>query len=136
MTREEQKHEAVKRLNQLSKRLVLAPNIKKYFEDDKLYYSYLYSMDTIDYDQRYAKAVKDFEQKHKELVYHVIELKTGIGTILTFLFVGANKESWSIERRHNDRILAYSFIVEYGVDAGEYGSVCLAAPFGFLTRVS
>ncbi len=41
------------------------------------------SIDTISYDKRYEKAVKDFEEQTSRLVYHVIKR----GNTISLLFV-------------------------------------------------
>lgn len=63
--------------------------MKKYFEEGKLYYSYLTAggfmgfIDTIYSDERYPKIVADCEKKFNCLVYHTIES----GDTLSLLFV-------------------------------------------------
>ena len=80
ISKEAKKEEAVKRLEKLTKTFNLRPNnILKYFKEDKLYYSYitckglLGTIDTINYDKRYAEVVDRFEEEYDCLVYHVIE---------------------------------------------------------------
>ena len=47
------------------------------------------SIDTISYDKKYEKVVKDFETKHPDyLVYHAIESITSYGKLLSLLYVG------------------------------------------------
>lgn len=77
--KEAKKEEAVKRLEELTKTFNLRPNnILKYFKEDKIYYSYvtckglLGTIDTINYDKRYAEVVDRFEEEYDCLVYHVI----------------------------------------------------------------
>jgi hypothetical protein len=78
ISKEAKKEEAVKRLEELTKTFNLRPNILKYFKEDKLYYSYitckglLGTIDTINYDKRYAEVVDRFEEEYDCLVYHVI----------------------------------------------------------------
>lgn len=92
--------EAVERLALLEKLFRTNPNIKKYFEEGRLYYSYITgggyigSIDTINYDQRYAGIIKAFESETSFLVYHVIEH----GDTLALLFVSNDEDSWLNER--------------------------------------
>lgn len=76
---EAQRKEAIARIDTLTKAFNLNPHIKDYFMDGKVYYSYITAMvlgsiDTIEYDKRYAKVVKGFENRTHSLVYHAIEL--------------------------------------------------------------
>lgn len=104
-----QKEEAIGRIEVLTKKYNLNPNIKKYFEEGKVYYSYLTaggmmgSIDTINYDNRYATFVKEFE-KNGSLVYHCIEY----GDSLALLYVGIDTEDWPNQRLYKDYIPAYA----------------------------
>lgn len=134
MTGEEKKQEGLKRLHALAVRFDLGEALEGYFREDKLYYSYAYSMDTIQYDKRYAEAVKRFEKVYDCLVYHVIETETAFGTLLSLLFVSGHRSDWKAEKLSGDRILSYSFVVENGWNTGEFGSITMAAPMGYLMR--
>ena len=77
-TKTEIKEEAINRIKTLIEKCNLNSNVLKYFNEGKVYYSYLTaggfmgSIDTISYDKDYEKAVKDFEIKHQNyLVYHL-----------------------------------------------------------------
>lgn len=94
------KQEALARLQKLEESLPnVNPNIRKYFEEGKLYYSYLTgggfigSIDTITYNPNYEQAVREFEQSKDKLVYHVIET----GNSLTFLYVTLSTDEWEEE---------------------------------------
>lgn len=100
ISKEAKKEEAVKRLEELTKTFNLRPNnILKYFKEDKIYYSYitckglLGTIDTINYDKRYAEVVDRFEEEYDCLAYHVIET----GNTIALLFVSDNKEEWEFE---------------------------------------
>lgn len=82
------KQEALSRLQKIEDSLAnVNPNIRKYLEDDKLYYSYLTggvllgSIDTISYNPHYEAIVRKFEHDKGKFVYHVIET----GDTLAFL---------------------------------------------------
>lgn len=68
--REKQMKEALERLTMLEDLFELNPNIKNYFKEGKLYYSYLTgggyigSVDTISYDKRYAAIVRGVKHRH------------------------------------------------------------------------
>lgn len=103
-----QYEEAGKRIDALTKAFNLNPHIKDYFLKGKVYYSYITggvigSIDTIEYDARYAQVVKEFEERTHSLVYHVLET----GDSLALLYVSANPANWSMERLQDNCIGAY-----------------------------
>lgn len=168
MERSKMHAEAVLRMKALQDNFDLNPKILQYLEEGKLYYSYRISgwangcIDTIDYDERYAKAVNDFEEKTGNYVYHVIETKsmgqvrevdTGSAvisylekadadpvTMLTLLYVSSDDEDWMTERLEGDYIAAYVMNLGeqddgfYGGYYGEYGDVFLTSDGGALLR--
>lgn len=115
VTKVEIKDEAINRIKTLIEKGNLNPNVLKYFNEGKVYYSYLTaggfmgSIDTISYDKDYEKAVKDFETKHQDyLVYHAIETITSHGKLLSLLYVSGNKENWESEiLESNNSIMSY-----------------------------
>lgn len=124
---EQQKKEALERIGVLTWKYNLNPKIKKYFEDDKLYYSYLTagglmaSIDEINYDDRYPEVVKNFE-KQGGLVYHCIESEN----TLTLLFVGNNEDDWPAERLWEDYIPAYVYNFS-NPELSEIGDIIVSA---------
>ena len=99
ISREKKKEEALIRMKVIAEHFNLGDKLINYLKDDKLYYSYAYSMDTINYDERYVKIVQDFERQKNAYVYHVVEAKTQDGyTLLSLLFVGDREEDWITER--------------------------------------
>ena len=135
ITKEEKKQEALRRLHTLSVKFDLGPNLEKYFSQDRLYYSYGYSMDTIHYDESYAESAKAFERAFQCLVYHAVEVETQFGKILSFLYVSDHREEWPIEELTGNRIMSYSYIIENGWDEGEFGDIRLDSPMGYLMRI-
>lgn len=125
-----QKKEALNRIDELTEKFSLNPNIKEYFKKGKLYYSYLTaggligSIDRIDYDERYPKAVSNFE-KDGRLVFHCIEFNN----TLACLFVGKSENEWESEKTHGGKIRAYIYDfshpeqskIDY-ITIGSYGS--------------
>ena len=102
--------EANRRIDELTQAFHLNPNIKKYFNEGKVYYSYITggiigSIDTIEYDARYAQAVKNFEKRTGGLVYHAIELYH----TLSLLYVSKNQEDWPNERLTKNYISAFVY---------------------------
>lgn len=136
VTKEMKKQEALKRLKVITEHFNLGNNLVKYFEEDRLYYSYAYSMDTINYDPKYAEAVRTFERNRNALVYHVIEAQTQDGyTLLSFLYVSDNEKDWMTEKLEGDEIFTYTLCVEEQ-DYSDMGWITLAAPMGYLMRIA
>lgn len=115
VTKVEIMEEAINRIKTLIEKCNLNPNVLKYFEEGKKYYSYLTaggflgSIDTMSYNKDYEQAVKMFEMKNPNyLVYHAIETITVHGKLLSLLYVGENKEDWESERLQSD-----NFIMSY-----------------------
>lgn len=131
-TKTEIKDEAINRIKALIERCNLNPNVLKYFNEGKVYYSYLTasgfmgSIDTISYDKNYEKAVKDFEAKHPNCqVYHAIESITVHGKLLSLLYVSDDKEEWQSERfESNNSIMSYVFNLD-NPDLSEFGYIAI-----------
>ncbi|HEL2204321.1 TPA: hypothetical protein TZE22_001667 [Streptococcus suis] len=129
------KQEALNRLRQIEERFPgqVNPNIRKYFNEGQLYYSYVTgngfigSIDTISYNPYYEAVIRDFESKGR-LVYHVIES----GNLLTLLYVSYPKDDWDDEEREaewevgrladDNSLLAYVFNLELP-ELSEFGFV-------------
>ena len=131
-TKTEIKEEAINRIKALTEKCNLNPNILKYFNEGKVYYSYLTaggfmgSIDTISYDKDYEKAVKDFETKHPDcIVYHAIESITAHGKLLSLLYVSSDKEDWESERlESNSSIMSYVLNID-NPDLSEFGYIAI-----------
>ena len=106
--------EALHRLSDFEKLYGLNPKVHNYFEEGKLYYSYITgggfigSIDTIQYDPRYAEIVESFEEQTGCLVYHVIERKNTIA----LLYVSNDRSDWVVERPRKEGVLAHVFDVD------------------------
>lgn len=132
----EKKEEALKRMTVITEHFNLGDKLVNYLKDDKLYYSYAYSMDTINYDERYAKAVQDFENDRNVYVYHAIEAKTQDGyTLLSLLFVSDHKEDWSTEVLDGNSIFTYTVCIEEN-DYNDVGWIVMDSPMGYLMRIA
>lgn len=133
MDRDKQIKEAIERLAILEDRYAVNPKIREYFSKGKLYYSYitggfLGSIDTINYDKRYAKTVKDFEEQTSCLVYHVIER----GNTISLLFVSDDYNHWLEERPTSSGVLAQ--VVNMDTHENEVGYIRIDTLQGALYR--
>lgn len=114
VTETEVRNEAVNRIKALIDRHNLNPKVLKYFQDGKVYYSYLTAMgfigsiDNITYDDSYVQAVKAFEGEHPGyFVYHIIETKSACGILLSILYVSNDEEDWESESLDDNSIMSY-----------------------------
>ena len=138
ISKEAKKEEAVKRLEELTKTFNLRPNnILKYFKEDKIYYSYitckgpLGTIDTINYDKRYAEVVDRFEEEYDCLVYHVIET----GNTIALLFVSDNKEEWEFETLFCGQYV-FAYVCNFdNPDYSEFGDIIISSFKGALIRI-
>lgn len=133
MDRNKQMKEAMERLSALEKIYGLNPKVKQYFGEGKLYYSYITggfigSIDTINYDERYASIVKAFEEQTPYLVYHVIER----GHTISLLFVSDDYSHWLEERPTSSGIMAQ--VVNMDTYKNELGYIKVDVNQGALYR--
>ena len=95
--------EALNRIDYLIENFKLNPNVKKYFQEGKIYYSYLTaggfmgSIDNVSYDPRYESFINQFEEQLGYIVYHAIET----GETLALLFVSRPNEEVGENRTSN-----------------------------------
>ncbi|MCR5273096.1 MAG: hypothetical protein K6E13_08945, partial [Lachnospiraceae bacterium] len=121
--------EALLRMRSLQDKFNLNPMILQYLEEDMLLFSWhdlgvAAGCDMIDNDECYEEAVKEFEEKTGNFVYHVIEKKMWADAgeyqisslendvdepviMLTFLYVSHDAESWKEQRLNGDHLLAF-----------------------------
>ena len=137
ISKEAKKEETVKRLEELTKTFNLRPNILKYFKEDKLYYSYitckglLGTIDTINYDKRYAEVVDRFAEEYDCLVYHVIET----GNTIALLFVSDNKEGWEFETLCCGQYV-FAYVCNFdNPDYSEFWDIIISSFKGALIRI-
>lgn len=139
-----QLQEANDRLKKLVRKFDLNPNLVKYWNEGKLYYSYLTgggllaSIDTITYDPNYQKLVEEYETKTGNLVYHAVES----GHLLNLLYVSRpesncseeqQREIWDMECLENGYIGAYVINLEEP-EFSEHGDIFVEAYQHVLVR--
>ena len=129
--------EALKRLKNLEEKIGLRQNIYECFKDGKLQYSHLMEgrggcTNTINYNEKYAKIVKEFEEKYGHLVYYIIEN----GNTIALLYVGCDEEEWETEVLFDKQYLA-SYV--YNLDnpqLSEFGDIVVNIADGVLVRIA
>ena len=132
------KMEAVARLRSLERQVHLNPNVRKYYLEGKLYYSYMTgggfigSIDTISYNPRYEKIVKDAEERFGFHVYHCVESLAPWHS-LTLLYVEKDPSEWYLGRPEEGDV--YGYVHNFELGEGEFGYVAFEAYQGALYRV-
>lgn len=134
--RTKQMQEATERLSTLEDLYELNPKVKTYFEDGRLYYSYITgggyigSIDSIKYDERYAAIVESFEARSSYLVYHVIER----GNTIALLYVSGDYNDWLDERPTSAGVMAH--VVDVETLENEMGYIKIDCINGALYRIN
>lgn len=94
-----QKKEAIARMKQLK---MLKEAIQTFEDNDKVIQSQvvpgigggiMYNV-----SEKIMPHIKEFEERHEALVYHVILSNTSIGKVWVFLYVSKNEEEWGQDR--------------------------------------
>lgn len=139
MCKENQIREAIRRMEDLQKKFNLNESLVSYLKNNEVYYSYLVlgmfgCIDTINYDERYSKITKEFEERTGSYVYHAIETYSQYGRLLTLLFVSADEDEWTVERLTSNYLMAYIYNMDESL--GEYGDVFLTSDNGALLRIA
>lgn len=147
---EQMKNEANKRIDALIE-LGLNPNVKTYFNEGRIYYSYLTcggmmgSSDTVEYDPRYNESIKRFEEETGYLVYHAIESILQIGDqileTLALLYVSIPSETgdnsnWEYERLDSNKWIGVYCKNLTLDDLSVVGSIQIETYGGALIRVA
>ena len=87
-------------------------------------------------NEELTEKVKEFEEEHDALVYHVIHTYTEFGELYNFLYVGDHEEEWGMD---NDDIKDnYVMCYVWNKDddwCSEFGTIAVRQKFGGLVRV-
>lgn len=131
---QQMKEEALKRMNILN----LHPNvIKEFREQGVLNYSYSVLGFLYWLTEGVQARVDAFEKETGCLVYHVIEDETGIGRLITFLYVSTNPDEWEQDKNDLREGLAIAYVVNTDNElCSEFGSVGLKSINGGVVRTA
>lgn len=143
--KELQKTEALNRLRILQMKYGLMETVVTEFEkEDVLYYSEYVNKNFpailywISNNKEYEKAIKEFEEIRKMLVYHVILTPTcDNGIILTLLYVSDTPEEWKRDRDELNEGLPCAYIMNIESGQGsEFGGIQIAGTMGGIVRLA
>ena len=136
--------EAVERLSLIKD---LHPNVLRDFKyKQKVNYSertrFAGILYWVDNEERFVKAIKEFEESHDALVYAVTHENLEFGECLTLLYVSKYKEEWEGDKKDlsskvNGVMYPYAYVLNLThPEYSEGGSVGLVTRGGGLIRVS
>lgn len=87
-------------------------------------------------NEELTEKVKEFEEEHDALVYHVIHTYTEFGELYSFLYVSDHEDEWGMD---NDDIKDnYVMCYVWNKDddwCSEFGTIAVRQKFGGLVRV-
>lgn len=133
-----QKQEALVRIKMLG----LHPNVAKELEKDIKYYSERQSklFDGILYwiinNEKFVNAVKEFEEKTNNYVYHAQLTHFEFGDCLALMYVSNNEKEWKREREELAEGNVYCYVVNLDEpNFSEYGYVGIKPKNGGVTRI-
>ena len=127
-----QKQEAISRLNLLK----IFPQAIKEFEQDLILNKSENDGLLFWLNETELKIVKNFENKYKALVYHVIHNYTEFGELYSLLYVSQHKEEWIYDKKDINR--KNIFVYVYNVDNNsfsEFGNIGIELKNGGLVRL-
>lgn len=133
MTREEKKAEAIKRMEMLK----LHENaIKEFRDEDKLNVSesigYLYWA-----TEAQMKTVKEFEENHNAVVYHLIRSRMNGEEHIAYLYVSDYSEEWEMDRADIEQGYPLAYVQNLDADwYSEFGSIGIRPNVGGLLRTA
>jgi len=88
-------------------------------------------------DEDMEKRVHRFEEEYGYRVYHVIDSRTSIGRMLSYLYVSSNEEEWELDRQ--DLKDGYPFVYVENVDneiLSEFGNIGIELRNGGVIRIA
>ena len=134
VSREIKKTEAINRMKVLG---LFEPCIKAFKDRDEVQLSEmtggLYEFSN---DKELTAKVKEFENEHNALVYHVIHTFTQFGELYNFLYVSDYEEDWEIDNEDIKDNYVISYVWNKDDEwCSEFGTIMVKQKFGGLVRV-
>lgn len=81
--------------------------------------------------------VKEFEEEHNALVYHVIHTYTAFGELYNFLFISDYTEEWEYDNDYLKDNYVFSYVWNKTDDwCSEFGTIIVDQHIGGLVRVA
>ena len=88
-------------------------------------------------DEELNAKIKEFEEEHDALVYHVIHTFTQFGELYSFLYVSDHKDEWGMDNEDikNGYVMAYVWNKDDDW-CSEFGTISVRERFGGLVRIA
>lgn len=134
VSRENKKVEAINRMKVLG---LFYPCIKSFEIRDEVQQSEITGgLYEFSGDEELNAKIKEFEEEHNALVYHVIHTYTQFGELYSFLFVSDYEEEWEMDNEDVKDGYAIAYVWNKSDDwMSEMGSIVVKEKFGGLVRV-
>ena len=133
--------EALDRLNILQKQYELIETVTNEFRDEgTIYYSeYINKVQQgilywVDNREDFVNSIKEFEEGHSAIVYHVILTPTEFGDMLSLLYVSMHQEEWKRDREELEE--GYPFAYCINGDISEFGAIQITGANGGISRLN
>lgn len=141
MTREEQRNEAISRIQELTKKFNLNSNMLDFFTNGNIYgLDYVENSEIPDRNELISSIIKEVQDEYKALVYYYFIVDTNIEgynlEVLNIFYVGQYKEDWEFERlSDNNEVYIRSYVLSEP-DYPDLGFIKVGSVEGNLVRVS
>lgn len=144
MTKEEQRNEAVLRIQELTKKFNLNSNMLEFFKNGKIYgldYVYEQNSKIRNRGELIFHIIENFQSKYNAVIYYYNIVEINIEgydlEIMNIFYVGQHKEDWKIQRLSKDNEM---YICTYELNNPSYseelGFVKVNSVDGNLVRIS
>ena len=132
---ETKKAEAIKRMKVLD---LYKPYITLFEKDNQIFMSEMTGgVYEFNNDEELVAKVKEFEEDHDALVYHVTHTMTEFGELYSFLYVSKYEEEWEMDNADIADGYAMAYVWNKTDEwCSEFGSIGVQGKFGGIVRVA
>lgn len=124
ISREEKKAEAIARMKAWG---ICGPIVKQFNDNDLVAESVPHVGACFWLNKDQLERVREFEEQHNALVYHVIRSFTELGEMESYLFVGDYPEEWEMDREDLKEGQQLAYVYSHAMpDCSEFGSMGVA----------
>ena len=135
VSREIKKAEALKRMKMLD---LYSPYIKAFEKKDEIFLSEMTGgVYELSNEKELKAKIKEFEEEHNALVYHVIRTMTNIGELYSFLYISDYEEEWDMDNASLEE--GYTLAYVWNKDdewCSEFGEIGVRGKFGGIVRTA
>lgn len=134
MDREKMKQEAIERMKLLG---IIDDAIKQFEEDDTVMRSENPLGALYELNDEEKEIAKRFERKYDALVYLAVSCNTGIGRMISYLYVPNEEEEWKLDRADitDNSAITYTYNFD-DPDCSEIGAIGIEPRNGGIVRTA